>query len=178
MKLKILLSTLLILISPAIAEPANVSIHLEYNPSTVFVDGDEKTSSFSTSEFENPFIASDQPLGLIGYRNPIKLEYVDGGSDDELIVYSGRAETSFLVPFSTGGYEVLANREDEISENNILSLIPPSFAFDQIDSEIEVIYDFSYPVTKLTGTASNIDAISIRNRIDSDNKTQFILQTE
>lgn len=177
MKLKILTTLLLAFTGIAAGQPANVSLHMEFNPSEVYVDGEEKTSTFSTTDFDNPFIASGQPAGLIGYRNPIKLSYIDS-STDEFIVYSGRPETSFLVPFSTGGYSNLVRREDQIANNNFLSLNPPSFAFGENDSVVSVIYDFEYPVTKVLGTSSNIEAISIRNRIDSDNQTQFILQTE
>jgi len=177
MKTKALIICLIAFSGAASAQPDNVSLHLEFNPSTVYVDGEQKTSSFSTTDFENPFISSDQPLGLIGYRNPLKLSYTDD-STDKLVVYSSNPQTSFLVPFSTGGYSNLVRRENEISNNNFLDLNPPSFAFDENDPEVEVIYDFEYPVKKVLGSSSNIQAVSIRNRIDSDNQTQFILQTE
>ena len=175
---KISFILLLIIFTGSGAAVDNITLEMSFSPSNVIIDGQTVSGTTTVTDFDNPFISSDQPVGLIGYtNNAIELRYVESPRERFEIVSSGQS-ADFLVPFTQGGYESLTDRENEIADNTFLNLLPPSFAFEQIDPLTSVIYDFPYPVTNIVGPQTGIETVIIRNRLDSDNETQFVLRTE
>lgn len=177
MKKVILFSAVFALLLAPTAAVDNVTLELAFNPDTVVIDGSETTTDTTVTSFDNPFISSKQPTGLIGLSNTVQMSYTNGSRERVEVTESGRSG-EFLIPFTEGGYSTLLNRETEIADNTLLDLRPPTFAFEQIDPSVSVIYDFTYPVTDITGPRSGLETIIIRNRLDSDNETQFVLRTE
>lgn len=160
----------------ASAEHDNITVELQFNPSEVIIDGTSTTTTTTATDFDNPFISSPQPLGLIGLSNTVQMRYVNDSRERIEITQNSR-EADFLVPFTQDGYSSLTDKENEIADNSFFNLRPPVFAFSQVEPSISVIYDFAFPVTDITGPVDDIETVIIRNRLDSDNETQFVLRT-
>ena len=176
MKIQTIMLAILVLIGPTYAQHDNITVSLAFNPSEVVIDGSTTTTSSAATGFTNPFISSSQPIGLIGLSNTVKMEYIDSPRERIELTQSSN-EADFLVPFTKGGYSSLLDKENEIQDGSFLNLRPPVFAFSQIEPSISVIYDFPFPVTEIVGPLDDIETVIVRNRLDSDNETQFVLRT-
>lgn len=178
MKKEFLIAISVFALIPGAISVDNVTVELAFNPSEVIIDGSTVTAPATVNDFENPFISSDDPTGLVGYSSAEELRYRDDARSERIEIVQSGSSGEFLIPHTEGGYSALLNREQEIEDRSILNLRPPTFAFEQIDSSVSVIYSFAYPVTEITGPQSGLETIVIRNRLDSDNETQFVLRTE
>lgn len=186
MRLKILIAFLIIFTTSGAAatqdnvtEPDNVTLELEFDAqNTYVVDGNIETdSSFSTQTANYPYIVSERPAGIVSYSNTLNISYQNISATRDRFSITQSAG-SFLLPFTTGGYEAIENREDQVQNRNFLNLLNPSFNFPIPQNQlVKVSYSFPYNISSFDGRQTDIDEITVRNKINSKKGIELDVST-
>jgi hypothetical protein len=158
------------------ATPDNVSIELTLDSDQAHIDGASVASDTTRTSFDYPYIVSDQPLGIVSYSEALAVEYSSGSPDSFKITQRGG---TFLIPFTSGGYESIEDEEQDVSNRNLLANIKPSFNFFEPSTPVvNVIYVFEHAISSFEGDRTDIDELSIRNTINNKNYTELKLRND
>lgn len=141
----------------------NVSISLSGLEGTFYSNGSKiETGASITSPINYPYIVDDQPKGLVGYGDVIRISKT---SFNTAKMTQKTDSGSFLVPFTKGGNQEILDEQEEILDRIFLNTVSPSFGFISVDEpELKVAYS---PNRSLEGFSDsvrvNYNDLRIRN---------------
>jgi hypothetical protein len=161
--------------SAALPPVDNVTLTLRTDASTVYLDGDLAGGSTTTQSFEQPYVSTSNPEGVIGLSEPLKLSYSQGSPDNLSVTQSGG---EFLLASTGGGVPALEDDLDSL-DSGFFDQVSPSFNFpEEVSDTVTLLYEFPYEVTRFQGDEEEFGSIGVRNRVTSDNDTELWLRTD
>lgn len=117
----------------------NVSISLSGLEGAFYSNGSEiEVGTSINSPINYPYIVDDQPKGLVGYGEVIKISKT---SSDTAKMTQRADSGSFLIPFTKGGYQEIVDEREAILEKTFLNTVSPNFGYGIVDEpELNVAY--------------------------------------
>lgn len=161
-------------VCPYYGEPERITLEMETDAGEVYVDGEEaEERTYQPLELSYPYIATDQPLGIVSYGDLTNLSYVSGSSD---VFQVTQTSGSFLVPFTQGGFTEIEEEQEEVNSRSFLEQYGASFGFYISDTpEIRVSRRFEREVHGFNTTESNYIELAVRNMLNNENSTEILL---
>lgn len=153
---------------------STVTLEMELDAQDAYVDGEQASEgTYSSSTLEYPYIVSGDPVGIVGYSDPVSVSHSSDGSRKTFSVSQDGG--TFLLPNTQGGYEEIENREENVIQRNLLEQLSPSFAYLIPDTpEVRVIYD---PDINLTGfDRDQRGSVDLYVRHVSDNEPEPVVE--
>lgn len=184
MKLETLLLCLVVLAAAGAAKtpdpdtpPDNITLELRLDAGKIYSDGSEITSSsYATSSFDYPYIVSGQPIGLVSYSDALKLSYQNSSYDTFKITQSAG---KFLMPFTSNGYQTVEDRQDEVEKRELLNIPNPSFRFSLPENRfVKVSYVFQHTIDSFQGTQTDIEELTVRNKLNGKKDVELVIQAD
>jgi hypothetical protein len=135
----------------------------------IYSGGQQVNSGYFTEDADYPYLVTDGPAGIVSYGSWNSLNYTRKNSRDVLRVE--QSEGRFILPNTGDGYNTVEDREEIISDRNLLQQVSPSFLFPQPESPtVRVILD---PETELAGFDQELTGsieFYARHKVDNDPK--------
>ncbi len=149
----------------------NISLELSTDAGDVYVDGEQSSGGiFNTLELSNPYIATEEGLGLVSYGELKQIRYVSGEPDSlEMVQTSG----SFLVP-NTKSYSEIEDEVNRINSRSFLELEEASFGFSIPKNPlINVGYEPAYSVKGFSDRLSGDIGLYVRKLYSNSSKIRI-----
>ena len=120
--------------------PENVTVTLSGLSGSVYADGSSlNTGESITPPAAFPYVVSEQPVGLVSYGNFQKLSRT---STDTVSMTQKPDSGSYLLPFTTGGYQEIEDEQSAVTDKTFLNSVSPNFGFSSVEiPTVRVVYD-------------------------------------
>ncbi|MBC5792494.1 MAG: hypothetical protein H8Z69_00480 [Nanohaloarchaea archaeon] len=137
--------------------PENVTLEVEGVSGKISAsDSNISTGEELKAPVEYPYITSEQPLGIVGYGEFLKLSY----PETETISMTLQDRSTFLVPFSNGGRSDIEERQKEINDRILMNQVEPSFG--DVLNKLPLVKVIYRPNTTLENTETIRERGSLR----------------